>query len=98
MTRQVDELARHVRRLGNHELNELLLQFSKPSFAALVEAALVRPGTWLAAEPSLAAGEGVAAGEHLYLDALAPLPDHARSHCRGSWRRRGLVLNPLSWS
>ena len=43
MTRQVDQLARHVRRLGNHELNELLLQLSKPSFAALVEVALARP-------------------------------------------------------
>src|SRR5215218_603397 len=43
MTRQVDELARHVRRLGNHELNELLLQLPKPSFAALVEVALARP-------------------------------------------------------
>jgi hypothetical protein len=43
VTRQVDELTRHVRRLGNYELNELLLQLSKPSFAVLVEAALVRP-------------------------------------------------------
>jgi hypothetical protein len=43
VTRQLDELARHVRRLGNHELNELLLQLSKPSFAALVEVALARP-------------------------------------------------------
>ena len=43
MTRQVDELARHVRRLGNHELNELLVQLSKPCFAALVEVALARP-------------------------------------------------------
>jgi hypothetical protein len=43
VTCQVDELARHVRRLGNHELNELLLQLSKPSFAALVEVALARP-------------------------------------------------------
>ena len=43
MTRQVDELARHVRRLGNHELNELLLQLPKPRFAALVEVALARP-------------------------------------------------------
>ena len=42
MTR-VDELARHVRRLGNHELNELLLQLPKPCFAALVEVALARP-------------------------------------------------------
>ncbi len=43
MTRQVDELARHVHRLGNHELNELLLQLPKPRFAALVEVALARP-------------------------------------------------------
>jgi hypothetical protein len=43
VTRQVDELARHVRRLGNHELNELLLQLPKPLFAALVEVALARP-------------------------------------------------------
>jgi hypothetical protein len=43
MTHRVDELARHVRRLGNHELNELLLQLAKPRFAALVEVALARP-------------------------------------------------------
>src|SRR5215211_7667066 len=43
MTRHVDDLAAHVRRLGNHELNELLLQLPKPCFAALVEVALVRP-------------------------------------------------------
>jgi hypothetical protein len=43
VTRHVDELARHVRRLGNHELNELLLQLPKPRFAALVEVALARP-------------------------------------------------------
>jgi hypothetical protein len=43
VTRQVDELARHIRRLGNHELNELLLELPKPCFAALVEAALARP-------------------------------------------------------
>jgi hypothetical protein len=43
MTRQLDQLARHVRRLGNHELNELLLQLPKASFAALVEVALARP-------------------------------------------------------
>ena len=43
MTRRVDELARHVCRLGNHELNELLLELPKPSFTALVEVALARP-------------------------------------------------------
>jgi hypothetical protein len=43
VTRHVDELARHIRRLGNHELNELLIRLPKPCFAALVEAALTRP-------------------------------------------------------
>jgi hypothetical protein len=43
VTRQVDELAAHVRRLGNHELNELLLQLPKANFAALVAVALARP-------------------------------------------------------
>jgi hypothetical protein len=43
MTRHVDELARHVRRLGNHELNELLLQLPKARFAALVDGALAHP-------------------------------------------------------
>jgi hypothetical protein len=43
VTRQVDELTRHIRRLANHELNELLLQLPKPLFAALVEVALARP-------------------------------------------------------
>jgi hypothetical protein len=43
VTRHVDELAAHVRRLGNHELNKLLLQLPKPLFAALAEVALARP-------------------------------------------------------
>jgi hypothetical protein len=43
VTRHVDQLARHVRRLGNHALNELLLQLPQPSFAALAEHALARP-------------------------------------------------------
>ena len=38
-----DPLAAHVRRLGNQELNELLVQLPKPAFAALVEVALARP-------------------------------------------------------
>jgi hypothetical protein len=33
----------------------------------------------LAAEPPFAAGEGVAAGEHLHLEAAAALPDHPAS-------------------
>ena len=43
MSRRDGELAHHIRRLGNHELNELLLQLPKASFAALVEVALGRP-------------------------------------------------------
>jgi hypothetical protein len=42
MTRR-DELAAHVRRLGNHDLNELLLGLPTARFAALVEVALSRP-------------------------------------------------------
>ena len=42
MTRP-DPLAAHIRRLGNHELNELLVQLPKPTFAALVQVALPRP-------------------------------------------------------
>ena len=42
MTRP-DPLAAHVRRLGNQELNELLVQLAKPTFAALVNVALARP-------------------------------------------------------
>ena len=38
-----DPLAAHIRRLGNHDLHELLVQLSKPTFAALVEVALARP-------------------------------------------------------
>ena len=57
MTRHVDELTRHIRRLGNHELNELLLQLPAPCFAALVEIALARPvlpaGLVLRYEPAL---------------------------------------------
>jgi hypothetical protein len=43
VTRQVDQLGRHVRRLGNHALNELLLQLPTTTFAALAETALARP-------------------------------------------------------
>jgi hypothetical protein len=52
-----DPLAAHVRRLGNHELNELLVQLAKPTFAALVEVALAQPtlpaGLLLRYEPAL---------------------------------------------
>jgi hypothetical protein len=40
VSRHDDQLAAHIRRLGNHALNELLLQLPKPRFAALVQLAL----------------------------------------------------------
>jgi hypothetical protein len=43
VSRPDDQLAAHVRRLGNHALNELLLELPKARFAALVEVALARP-------------------------------------------------------
>jgi hypothetical protein len=38
-----DPLADHIRRLGNHDLHELLIQLPKHSFAALADVALARP-------------------------------------------------------
>jgi hypothetical protein len=59
VNRRDDQLAAHVRRFGNHALNELLLQLPKPSFAALAEVALARPvlpaGLVLRFEPILGA-------------------------------------------
>jgi hypothetical protein len=43
VSRHDDQLASHIQQLGNHELNELLVQLPKPCFAALVEVALARP-------------------------------------------------------
>jgi hypothetical protein len=43
VSRREDQLAAHLCRLGNHALNELLLQLPKPRFAALAELALPRP-------------------------------------------------------
>ena len=52
-----NQLARHIRRLGNHDLNELLLQLPTPCFAGLVEVTLTRPvlpaGLVLRYEPAL---------------------------------------------
>jgi len=43
VSRHDDQLASHIQQLGNHELNELLVQLPPSRFAALVDAALVRP-------------------------------------------------------
>jgi hypothetical protein len=51
-----DPLAAHARLLGNHDLNELLIQLPKPCFAALIQVALARPvlpaGLMLRFEPT----------------------------------------------
>jgi hypothetical protein len=56
VSRQGDQLAAHIRRLGNHALNELLVQLPKPRFASLVQTALARPvlpaGLMLRFEPT----------------------------------------------
>jgi hypothetical protein len=43
VSRHDDQLASHIQQLGNHELNELLVQLPPSRFAALVDAALLRP-------------------------------------------------------
>ena len=57
MSGRDNQLSAHVRRLGNHALNELLLELPKARFAALVDAVLVRPvlpaGLVLRFEPDL---------------------------------------------
>jgi hypothetical protein len=87
VTRHVDELAAHVRRLGNHELNELLLQLPKPRFAALVEVALARPvlpaGVVLRFEPALGVDGWTVSGKSLA---------NGGSGCSG--HARGRVLDP----
>ena len=43
-----DPLAAHIRRLGNHDLNELLVQLPKPVFAALAWVTPASRARWLA--------------------------------------------------
>jgi hypothetical protein len=43
VSRHTDQLASHIQQLGSHELNELLVQLPPSRFAALVDAALLRP-------------------------------------------------------
>jgi hypothetical protein len=95
MTRLVDELARHVRRLGNHELNELLLQLPPPCFAGLVEVVLARPvlpaGLVLRYEPA-AGGDGwavVACAPRRQLGILTRDPDPSGRVVYRAWTRAG---------
>ena len=95
MTRQVDELAAHVRRLGNHELNELLLQLPKPCFAALVDLALTRPvlspGVVLRFEtaPGVDGWTMVACAPRRPLGTLTRHPDPSGRLVYRAWTRAG---------
>ena len=95
MTRQVDELARHVRRLGNHELSELLLELPKASFAALVEVALAHPvlpaGLVLRFEPApgVDGWSVVACAPRRQLGTLTRDPDPSGRVVYRAWTRAG---------
>ena len=95
MTRHVDELAAHVRRLGNHELNELLIQLPKPRFAALVEVALAHPvlpaGLMLRFEPASGVDGWtvVACAPRRQLGNLARDRDASGRLVYRAWTRRG---------
>lgn len=93
MTRPVDELTRHIRRLGNHELNELLLQLPKPSFAALVEVALIRPllpaGLVVRFEPGVDGWTVVACAPRRRLGTLTRDRDRRGRLVYRAWTRAG---------
>jgi hypothetical protein len=95
VTRQVDELAGHVRRLGNHELNELLLQLPKATYAALVTVALARPvlpaGLVLRFEPApgVAGWSVVACAPRRQLDTLTRDRDRSGRPVYRAWTRAG---------
>jgi hypothetical protein len=104
VTRQVDELARHVHRLGNHELNELLLQLPKPCFAALVEVALARPllptGLVLRFEPApgVDGWTVVACAPRRPLGTLTRHPDPSGRLVYRAWTRAGDPVQPTGIS
>jgi hypothetical protein len=96
-----DQLGRHIRRLGNHDLSELLLQLPKPCFAALVEVALARPvlpaGLVLRFEPALAVDGWtvVACAPRRQLGTLIRDPDPSG---RLVWRARTRTAAPVQIS
>ena len=104
MTRHVDELTRHARRLGNHELNELLLQLPKPCFAALVEVALARPllpaGLVLRFEPASGVDGWtvVACGPRRPLGTLTRDRDASGRLVYRAWTRAGDPVQPIGIS
>ena len=104
MTRQVDELAHHVRRLGNHALNELLLQLPKARFVALVEVALARPvlpaGLMLRFEPApgVDGGTVVACAPRRQLGTLTRHLDPSGRLVYRAWTRAGDPVQPTGIS
>jgi hypothetical protein len=95
VTHRVDQLACHVRRLGNHELNELLLQLPPRCFAGLVEVALTRPvlpaGLVLRYEPtpSVDGWAVVACAPRRQLGTLTRDPDPSGRLVWRAWARVG---------
>jgi hypothetical protein len=90
-----DQLARHLRRLGNHDLNELLLQLPKPCFAALAAVALARPtlpaGLVLRYEPApgVDGWRVVACAPRRPLGILTRDPDPSGRQVWRAWTRAG---------
>jgi hypothetical protein len=95
MSRHEGQLAAHIRRLGNHALNELLLQLPKPRFAALVQVALARPvlpaGLVLRFEPTLAVDRWtvVACAPRRQLGTLTRHQDPSGRVAWRAWTRAG---------
>jgi hypothetical protein len=95
VSRHEGQLAAHLRRLGNHALNELLLQLPKPRFAALVQVALARPvlpaGLVLRLEPTLAVDRWtvVACAPRRQLGTLTHHQDPSGRVAWRAWTRAG---------
>jgi hypothetical protein len=100
-----DQLAAYIRRLGNHALNELLLQLPKPRFAALVEVALARPvlpaGLVLRFEPTPSADGWtvVACAPRRRLGTLTRQQDPGGRRVWRAWTRAGnpVQLGGVGW-
>jgi hypothetical protein len=105
VSRHEGQLAAHLRRLGNHALNELLLQLPKPRFAALVELALPRPvlpaGLLLRFEPTPAVDRWtvVACAPRRQLGTLTRLQDPSGRIGWRAWTRAGdpVQISGVGW-
>jgi hypothetical protein len=99
------QLAAHVRRLGNHAVNELLLQLPKQRFAALVDVALAQPvlpaGLVLRFEPALGVDGWtvVACAPRRWLGTLTRDRDPNGRRVWRAWTRAGdpVQLSGVGW-